>query len=179
MIKKLIVITAFLTLSGLAVFAQTTGTIKGRIINLEKTPLSSVSISLGDVALETATDSAGRFELKNVEAGNYTITVTGASYQPQTRAVTVRAGEILTADFTLEIQTNTVDVIGRLSEYHTDDTTVATKIPTRLIDVPQSITSVSPQLLADRSETDINDVYRNVAGITRSNYSAAVVRGFT
>ena len=79
----------------------------------------------------------------------------------------------------LETLSATVTIDGRVGEYYTDDTTVYTKIPTRLIDTPQAITSVSPQLILDSAATDADDVYRYSAGVSDSTYSAVTFRGFT
>lgn len=48
------------------------------------------------------TGSNGKFTLKNVPAGDYTLEVWTAAFGTQKRHVTVRAGETSTADFTFE-----------------------------------------------------------------------------
>lgn len=177
--KKILFSAVLLAIFSLPAFGQNAGTVKGRIISAEGNAAAGAVVVLEELSLQTMTVADGGFSFANVPAGEYTLTVTSDKFLPQTRNITVKTGEALTIDFRLENLTETVEVVGRISEYHTDDTTVATKIPTRLIDTPQAIASVSPQMIADRLATDVNDIYKSVAGLNQTTYSAVVFRGFT
>ncbi len=175
---KLLLLLFFTTIFSLSVSAQSVGTVKGKVINSDGKAVVGALAELEGTALKTLTAQDGSFTLNAVAVGEYNLTVTSNEYLPQAKNITVAAGENL-FDFTVQTLSESVNVVGRISEYHTDDTTVAAKIPTRLIDTPQSITSISPQLIADRSATDVNDIYKNVAGLNQTTYSAVVFRGFT
>lgn len=177
--KNFIKILIFCVLFAASVTAQSKTSIKGRIINNRGSGIAGVTVSLGGIGQSATTDENGRFTLENVAPGDYVVTITGDRYLPQTKEISIKSDENFTLDAALENLTETVEIVGRLSEYHTDDTTVATKFPTRLIDTPQSITSISPQIIADRAATDVNDIYKNVAGLNQTTYSAVVFRGFT
>jgi iron complex outermembrane receptor protein len=159
-------------------FGQGAGTIKGKVLNSDGKPVASAAVSLEGTSNKTITASDGTFTLTGVAPGEYNLTVSSNEYLPQSKSVKASGGEV-SVDLTLQTLSETVNVVGRISEYHTEDTTVATKIPTRLIDTPQSITSVSPQIISDRMATDVSDVYKNVAGLNQTTYSAVVFRGFT
>ncbi|HMS43820.1 MAG TPA: TonB-dependent receptor plug domain-containing protein, partial [Pyrinomonadaceae bacterium] len=160
-----------------SVFAQS-GTIKGKITNSEGKAVVGASVSLEGTPSKTLSASDGSFALNGIAPGEYNLIITSNEYLPQSKKISVSNGE---NSFDLSVQTlsETVNVVGRISEYHTDNTTVATKIPTLLINTPQSITSISPQMIADRSATDVTDIYKNVAGLNQTTYSAVVFRGFT
>lgn len=176
--KKLQISVAIIMFA-LSVFGQNAGKIRGKITNPDNKAVAGASVSLEGTSLKTVTDANGNFTFENVGFGEYALNVTSDAFLPQSQNISVNSGEILRIDFKLERLTETVQVIGRISEYHTDDTTVAAKIPTRLIDTPQAITSISPQLILDSAATDDKDIYRHAAGLNQSTYSAVVFRGFT
>ncbi len=63
-------------------FAQTTGSIKGKIIDqLTKQPLIGATVALKDKSMGSATDTAGVFVIKNVPEGEYSITISIIGYQ--------------------------------------------------------------------------------------------------
>ncbi|MDQ4121053.1 MAG: TonB-dependent receptor [Acidobacteriota bacterium] len=162
------------------VFGQINGVIRGKVTNTENKPIPGAVVALVGAEKNVVTDAGGNFIFENVGVGQYVVNVTSEKYLPHSQNIEIGSGTgEVRIDFKLENLTETVEVAGRVSEYHTDDTTVATKIPTRLIDTPQSITSISPQVIADRLATDVNDIYKNVAGLNQTTYSAVVFRGFT
>jgi iron complex outermembrane recepter protein len=164
----------------ISAFGQNAGKVGGKVTNADGKPVINATVSLEGTTRSTRTDADGEFTLEAVEPGEYNLIVTSNEYAPQSAAVTIGGAAASAAvNITLQTLAETVNVVGRVSEYHTDDTTVATKIPTRLIDTPQSITSISPQIIADRLATDVNDIYKNVAGLNQTTYSAVVFRGFT
>ena len=162
----------------LSVFGQNTGTIKGKVTNSDGKAIAGATVAIEGSSSKSLTTSDGSFSLNGLAVGEYNLTVTSKDYLPSSQKINVSAGEN-SLEIKLQTLSETVNVVGRISEYHTEDTTVATKIPTRLIDTPQSITSISPQMIADREATDVNDIYKNVAGLNQMTYSAVVFRGFT
>lgn len=162
----------------LSVVAQNTGIIKGKVTNSNGKAVIGATVVLEEISGKTLTASDGRFSLNGIATGEYNLSVTSNEYLPSSQIIKVSAGEN-SVEIKLQTLSETVNIVGRISEYHTEDTTIATKIPTRLIDTPQSITSISPQMIADRMATDVNDIYKNVAGLNQTTYSAVVFRGFT
>ncbi len=175
--KKLFYV-LFIGIFSMSVFGQNTGTISGKVTNSNGKAVVGATVIIEGTSSKTLTSVDGSFRLNDVTNGEYNLIVTSVEYSPQSVKITVGNGEN-SSNITLQTLSETVDVVGRISEYHTEDTTVATKIPTRLIDTPQSITSISPQMITDRMATDVNDIYKNVAGLNQTTYSAVVFRGFT
>lgn len=167
----------FIGIFTFCVFGQS-GTVKGKVTNSDGKAIVTATVSLEGTSSRTLTASDGTFTLINVPNGEYNLIVTSSEYLPSSQKINVNNGAN-SVEIKLQTLSETVNVVGRISEYHTEDTTVATKIPTLLIDTPQSITSISPQMIADREATDVNDIYKNVAGLNQTTYSAVVFRGFT
>ncbi len=72
-----------------------------------------------------------------------------------------------------------VVVTGRAREfYRVDDTTFATKTPTPVLNVPQSVQVLTRQLIEDQAARDTTDLYRSISGMTFFSYSGVTFRGF-
>lgn len=72
-----------------------------------------------------------------------------------------------------------VVVTGRAQEfYRVDDTSFATKTPTPVLNVPQSVQVLTRQLIEDQAARDTTDLYRSISGMTFFSYSGVTFRGF-
>ncbi len=72
-----------------------------------------------------------------------------------------------------------VVVTGRAQKfYRVDDTTFATKTPTDVCDIPQSVQVLTRQLMEDQAARDTRDLYRSISGVTFFSYSGVTFRGF-
>ncbi len=75
-------------------------------------------------------------------------------------------------------------VLGRKDAYKTDTTSVS-KLTTPVLDTPQSIATITQQVMQDRAVSDLNQALRNVPGITigagefRSLGNSPTIRGFS
>lgn len=129
------VIVAFLTVAVMAPLSaqQRTGTIRGRVTDdATQKPLVGVRVSAGGRAVVTRAD--GRYVLTNVAAGTDTLRARYLGYTPMKRAVTVRAGQDLTADVTMAAQAVTLTelVVTGYGEQRAGDITGAvTSVSTR------------------------------------------------
>jgi len=72
------------------------------------------------------------------------------------------------ADVPADSSDTDIIVNGQRSGYGVDVTSTATKTPTKLKDIPQAITTISEQQIADRAFRSIADVLRAVPGATHS-----------
>ena len=74
-----------------------------------------------------------------------------------------------------------VEVQGQAGAYHASDATTATRTPTPLRDIPQSIAVVPSALLRDQRAQSVGDAMRNVVGVTvaqgEGNRDQLVMRG--
>jgi iron complex outermembrane receptor protein len=123
----------------------------------------------------TVTDSAGLFSLP----GNGTIHVTSVGY----RSARVHGGDGF-LKIELVPQTNqlqTVEVTGRLAkDYNSDYSFSATRISALNKDVPQSITSITKELMADRQAFLLADAVKIASGVIPSSYyNQYTIRGIS
>ena len=82
--------------------AQATGTISGRVTDLENgQPIVAAQVSIGGTPMGRATGDDGRYVITGVTAGSVTVTVRRIGYQQQTRTVAVRASATVTVDVSL------------------------------------------------------------------------------
>ena len=80
------------------------GGISGAVVDsLNATPLLGANIFLVGTALGTVTDFNGRFEIKDVPAGAYTIRCSYIGYKAKDRQIVVRDNSMVTMDFRLMI----------------------------------------------------------------------------
>ena len=129
----------------------------------------------------TVTDQQGEFELTNLP-GIYTVRVNANGFDDTSRRLTLKAGERMTADFTLAIagvqETVNVDaVIG----YSVPAVSSATKTTTPLGDVPQAVSIVTSALIADQRMASMADVTRYMPGVGfaqgEGNRDTPILRG--
>ncbi len=79
---------------------QATGTIRGRVTDsASQVPLVQATVNAGSHAAITQAD--GRYEMRGVPAGSYTVRVRLLGYSPVTKPVTVEAGQTVTADLAM------------------------------------------------------------------------------
>lgn len=72
-----------------------------------------------------------------------------------------------------------IEVKGRAQTlYKIEDSSLATRTPTLLKDVPQSVQVIPRELIDDQAARQVTDLYRNISGISFFSYSGVTLRGF-
>jgi len=97
------------------------GSIRGRVSDAAGAPLARASISAEGSGLRGTSDDQGRYEIRGISAGTYTVRVRMLGYVPQSARVTVGQGAV-TQDFTLAAQAislSPVDVVVGSRARHT------------------------------------------------------------
>ncbi len=85
-----------------AVRAQQTGTITGRVVDADdQQPIRDVQVVLVGTTAGARTDATGHYRLANVSAGPHDLRTLRLGYKPITQTVTVPAGGVVEANFTL------------------------------------------------------------------------------
>ena len=86
--------------------SETAGWLKGRVVDQDSNPLSSVTVDVsGEVRL---TDTTGNYSMV-VEEGDYSLSVTKTGYSSASGDASVVSGEITWTNFTLSITSGTLD----------------------------------------------------------------------
>ena len=141
-------------------------TISGRITDTETgIPVFGASVTLVDTDRGTVTDEDGNFSLE----GEGTILVSYIGY----RNYRIKAGsDFLNIRLSPEItELQTVEVTGRtLRSYDSRYSFSATKTAMENKDIPQAISTVTKELIADRQAFQLADAVKAVSGVTPSSY---------
>ncbi|MDB3887430.1 TonB-dependent receptor [bacterium] len=102
----------------LVCFAQKSGTIVGEIICKEK-PVEFANIGLVGTSFGAAANEKGKFEIKNIPAGKYTIQVSAVGYKNFKKIIIVKENETITLKMEVESMSSQMDefvVTGTLKE---------------------------------------------------------------
>ena len=159
--------------------------IRGKILDSNRAAIagSRIEVRGWDTVFSTATDSSGDFSLALVP-GDYNFTVSAAGFAAASRRVTIKPAASQSLEIILQIAdaTATVTIMGAdVVGYRAQSLNSATKTPTALRDVPQSISVVTKEQISDQSMQSIAEVLNYVPGITshqgENNRDQLVIRG--
>ena len=96
----------FVPLAGLVCLAMNIafgqGSIGGAVTDKQHTPLSDVNILILELNKGTSSDKLGRYTIKNIPAGNYTVVFTSVGYRSSEKSITISANETAVVNATLE-----------------------------------------------------------------------------
>ncbi|SEA48578.1 TonB-dependent receptor [Pedobacter hartonius] len=185
MLKQLLFFLFILFLSS-EIFAQNTGSIRGRITTSDGTIADGVTVKLKGTTLGAVTNEDGSYHVRKVPAGNYTLIVSAVGLYPKEKQITVTKGTVI-ADFSLnENKSQLEDVqISTNKKYKVEKTSSSLRLQTKLLELPQNIRVVTSQVMADQMAFDIVDgITRNVSGAVRvghwdAQYANIYMRGFS
>jgi len=182
MMKNIITI---LTITIITIFSSygQDGGIKGEIKSESSEAIPYVTVSIKKITKGTISNDLGRYEIKNLEPGSYTLQASSVGFEAVFKTVSVSSGKIATVDFVLkESKTllQEVEIIGRKAKtYKNNVSFAATKTATKLKDVPQAVSYVTKEIFADQQAYRINDVVKNISGVNQfSYYDDFSMRGF-
>ncbi|MEO6288954.1 MAG: TonB-dependent receptor, partial [Ginsengibacter sp.] len=166
-----------------SLFAQNKSAITGRIFMHNSKP-AFVTVELKKQKKLTETDNNGNFKLMNVLPIQDTLVITSVESQVQLTAVHPLEGEVLNLgnidlDFNLT-RLQDIEVRGRIAHsYKSDYSFLGTKTQTTTIDIPQSISSITKELIVDRMDFTLKEAANDAAGVNNySGYDDYSIRGF-
>jgi iron complex outermembrane receptor protein len=183
--KSLLNLLFFLLLSS-GVFAQQTGSIKGRITTADGNVASNISVKLTGTSLGVITNEDGEYHIRKVPVGAHTIVVSGVGLLRKEKQITVTGKSTVIVDFSLKenlSQLDDVQISGNKKRFKVDKVSSSLRLQTPLLELPQNIRVVTNQLMADQVAFDIVDgVTRNVSGALRvghwdAQYANIFMRG--
>ncbi|MBS1947651.1 MAG: TonB-dependent siderophore receptor [Bacteroidetes bacterium] len=165
-------------------FAQKNGSIiKGRIFTADSTT-AYVSVELKHVKKVTFTDNKGYFKFQNLPSLTDTLIIT--SIESKVILLPITVGLNGTTDLgniylSYNIrQLRDVEVNGRLPHsFKNDYSFIGTKTQTPVIDIPQSVSSITKELIKDKMEFTVKEAVDAAAGVNQySGFDEYTIRGF-
>ncbi|MCW2118066.1 TonB-dependent receptor [Flavobacterium sp. 7A] len=170
-----------------ALFAQIE--ITGKLINTQGQAISGATISCFDKESNkingTNTQENGSFILSIASTGTYKIHIrhvgmTDVMLQKTFNQIKKYDLGTLLLEENLE-QLQSVEIVGRArKDYNSDYSFSATKVAIKNRELPQAITSVTKELIADRQAFQLSDAVKTVSNVTATGqYNHFSIRGIT
>ncbi len=158
------------------------GTVTGKVVSTQQQPLPFVVVLVKGTNQGVSTNENGIFSISAKE-GKVTLVASGLGYYSQSQIVEVIGNETVSLDFVLSENVTAlqqIEVTGRREDsYKSDYSFAATKTATRTKDIPQSISTITKELIIDQQSYRLQDVVKNVAGTNQfSVYDDISIRGF-
>ncbi|HEY2393185.1 MAG TPA: carboxypeptidase-like regulatory domain-containing protein, partial [Candidatus Angelobacter sp.] len=103
----------FLICSGSLVAQAPTGRLHGQITDQTGAVIPAASITVKNssgLVLSATSDGAGAYDVKNLPAGTYTVSVTAKGFAPTKQEITIAAGQNKNADIPMEILVKEEDI---------------------------------------------------------------------
>jgi hypothetical protein len=143
--------------------------LRGRVVDASHAPLPNSRVAIRadrrPAPPSVVSDQNGAFAF-SLAPGNYTLNITRDGFQPAMRDVEVGVSGA-DVEIMLEIApVNSAVTVNESTGYLNDATSSATKTPTPLQDVPQSITIINQSQIKDQMMMSIADVVNYVPGVT-------------
>ena len=91
--------------------AQTTGVVRGTIVQQAGLPVANAQVAIVGTTLGAVTNAAGAYQITAVPAGAQTVRVRMLGYAPADKPVTVAAGQTAVVDFTLASRAVSLDEV--------------------------------------------------------------------
>jgi catecholate siderophore receptor len=160
--------------------------LEGRILDSTQAPIAGARVTAAPdgrtTGSSTVTDQRGAFMLK-LTPGRYRVTVVADGFVERSFGVNALQAGGASQEIVLNVAgvQEAITVSAPADGYQVPTISSATKTPTPLIDVPQSVTVVTQELIRDQLMTSIGDVVRYVPGITahqgENNRDQIIIRG--
>ena len=163
----------------------TTVTLNGVAMDRTRAPIPGAHVAVAaegqSTPISTAADANGAFTLTLVP-GRYVITVSANGFRDLTERLVATTSAATPHEFVLQIEeVREAVTVTAPSGYVVPSTSSATKTPTPLRDVPQSVTVVTDELIKDQMMMSIGDVMRYVPGVMvhqgENNRDQVIIRG--
>jgi iron complex outermembrane recepter protein len=188
---KTLIAVLFALLVAAPLFAQTTGTITGVVVDQSGGAISGATVTLqdenGPKTIYATTDDRGGFTLTGVPAGRHVLRVEKSQFAPARVETSVdptaTAAAPVRVALTVAGVRESVDVAAPTAPYVETTASMATKTDTPIMQTPFSIDVVPNQVIADQQGVRLSDVTRNVSGVQNNwgygqIYEGFAIRGF-
>src|SRR5450432_3536540 len=179
------IFTPIIMLVPVLLFSQNpTGSIRGTILLTDGESAQGVTVFLKKTGKITTTNNKGIFVFDKLPTGTDSLIITSVGSRAFGQEVDLISGQSLnmgTIHLTRSVaRLQTVEINGRLSQsYKSDYSFFGAKTETPSKDIPQSVSTVTKELMHDKMEFTLKDAVGDVAGVNQySGYDEYTIRGF-
>ena len=153
-------------------FSQENSTIQGHITDADQKPLSGVNVLIAQLNTGTQSNEQGDFNIENLSAGNYTLTISYLGFKTQTKQVSVQNDGVLTLGNIVLYEGNEIlnEVVingERQNKFSRKKTAYVAKLPLKDIENTQVYSTVTNELLESQVVTNFEDALNNAVGIEK------------
>jgi iron complex outermembrane receptor protein len=139
------------------------GTITGQIKTTDGQPAVSVTVYITENQKFAVTDEQGRFSIRNLKDGSYTLEISMAGLKPQSKTFEIKNGE--TASVAIVLAENAGQLAEVVVAANQKKLSIGKiNIPDR--DYPQSTGVIAAKVISDQQALRLGDVVRNVPGVS-------------
>lgn len=159
--------------------------VHGRVLDPDRAAIAGAKITVqgSHSTLSAVTDPNGDFTI-TLPPGEYVVKVNAAGFAEVSRTLSAKPANSESLEIVMQIASSTANVTIVAADglgYRAEGVGSATRTPTTLRDIPQSINVVTKQQIADQSMQSIADVVNYVPGVTshqgENNRDQLVIRG--
>ena len=154
-------------------------TLRGQVVGPGGDALPGAVVVVQGTALSAAADAAGRYEIRDVPAGRYTVRVSFVGYRELEKAVVLSGDEVAELSFKLQAQAQDlagVVVTGKLNQEEENASRLSERTADNIINVISSkAIERSPDINAANVLTRVSGI--NIQRNAGSNGAYAVIRG--
>jgi iron complex outermembrane receptor protein len=174
----------FLFFSFIASAQKNSGSIKGRIFDSEGKPASNITVELKKIKKITITDDNGFFMFQHLLVLHDSLIISSVDSKITSREIKLEKNQtmdigIIRLEYIVK-QLQFVEIKGNENKsYKNEYTFFGNKTQTPSKDIPQSISTVTKELIHDKMEFTLKDAVDEVAGVNQySGYDEYTIRGF-
>lgn len=163
------------------------GTIIGRITITDGSSAQGVTVKLKEIKKATVSDADGKFELKNLPFGKYTVQMVRVGFDGSSQTVEVTSqNPVANLELKLDYSSEKLEEIiistggNRFAKKESED---VSKMQLKNMENPQVYSVVSKELMKEQVITDYNSAFKNVPGagiaeVRNQGRTTNISRGF-
>lgn len=176
-----------LFINSISLFAQDNkGNINGKVKTSDGQVAQFVNIGLKGTTIGTSANAKGEYEIKNVEAGSYTLVISCTGCEPKEQTIEVKSSETTAIP---EINLNESakqlnEVVVSAFKSNNEKTVSVGKVDIKPMDLPQSVMTIDKEILQQQQTLRVSDALKNINGVYQMGASGGYQeeiagRGFT
>jgi iron complex outermembrane recepter protein len=181
---KTIYVLLLLLVPGFLFAQKPASSIRGIVLLADGEAAQGVTVFLKKSGKSSTTDKKGLFVIDKLPSGADSLIISSVGSNAFGQGIVLKSGESLiigTIHLTRNIsQLQTVEINGRAAQsYKSDYSFFGAKTETASKDIPQSISTITKELIHDKMEFTLKDAVGDVAGVNQySGYDEYTIRGF-